>query len=1067
MTITAGSLIVATGNGSNNQTTLAAVTTAALTAGQFAIAIFATDNTITTDVQTDDVCSGITDTDSGSWSKIGSFTNGQGGALLGVTVQVWLRQPGPALASGGTITFTLMNTANRDATACTVYSFNCDTDQILPETLTGTFTQIVDGGTLTSAAALAPTSAAGERLRIRACGCDFNVATNLTPTSGWTVMNTACSDTAGATPAAEIMALGEYVISTTVNHSSDPTHATSSDWASVYVVVEEVIIGDLRGTFNVTGAVTNPTNMTGSVPVAIGDLIFVVWDQAAAISSTGVTDNLGNSYTAQNAGTDTGGLTGKTFYSIATVAGTLTQISTAFSSTGSSCSAVAGVFKGPFSAIDANPANNSDTTSPFSCPATGTLAQAAELIIAWGAHNGGVTSATAPNTLAVQAVSATFRSVLGYQKVAATTTVTPEFTATVGADTPVWGTASFKVFSGVDHQATLVLAATSTLLANALEYIPASAVLSADSSLAVDASIIAAVEEASSVLATTSTLQINTFVQRIASAVLNATSALAANGLEYSPATAKLSAGSSLIVSSFQYLVSNAVVAATGNLIANGLTLSPSTTTVVLAATSTLTVNALEYNVAASVLNATSTLTVNALEYNVVSAVLNATSSLIAKGSVSSKATVVLAGTSTIAAQATIPNQPNLWQHTVVIAPQINVIASTRQIQLAASVWNLTSALAASASLRLPASARLPLTSALVVDTTTRFLYFGTSVFSLGSALVATAILRELAKAVLAGTSSLSSDAYISGRITCDATLPLRSSVTVSANVKTLAKAVLSSTSNLTVATKIYRPAISIFAGTSSLSTNAKNYKPASVSLVFTTTLSISTGVVHQISAVAVLAATSTLTANITPRPLISANIALAGVSTLRIDSGIVHQLLGSAILPLGSGLRASAIPRLMASITLAVTSRFIANGTQRIPLQATANLIAVSSLSATAKQFLKAQAIYKLASTLVVTTTQRWAAFSRLSGTSTLRGKALQRLIGQSRLPLNSQFTIHLAVDYIRCDIRISSNIKIDAIVHVPPPSPWLRRVGLQGDKKKTPLQANVAPKQYSDADI
>lgn len=239
MAITAGSTIVSTGNSGNNQSSLVATAGSAVTANtQFLVAIFSTDNDATTDVTTDNVVSGVTDQGGGTWEKLGSFTNGQGAAQAGVTVQLWVRQPGPALNSGQTITFALNNSAARDATAVTIRSFNCASGAtITADSLTGTSTQAIDANTLTSGAALAPTSGAGERLRVRACGCESNVSTNITPTASWTAFATGLSGT--GTAATECMALGEYIISTTTNQSSDPTHATSGDWASFYVALKE------------------------------------------------------------------------------------------------------------------------------------------------------------------------------------------------------------------------------------------------------------------------------------------------------------------------------------------------------------------------------------------------------------------------------------------------------------------------------------------------------------------------------------------------------------------------------------------------------------------------------------------------------------------------------------------------------------------------------------------------------------------------------------------------------------------------------------------------------------
>lgn len=200
---------------------------------------------------------------------------------------------------------------------------------------------------------------------------------------------------------------------------------------------------------------TNPAVASSSgIAVSVGDLIIAVFGENTSLTVGTVTDNLGNTYTAQNAGTDAGAATGRAYYSIATVGGTLTSVSATATASGDDAVAVAQAFEGPFAAspLDANPANvSNDTTSPYTCPSTGTLTQADELIIAWFvgtlARN---VSATSPNLLAqsiVSTVPGTGGSVcvgLGYQVVSSTSAVAPEFTTSGSQTSTVLGTMSFK-----------------------------------------------------------------------------------------------------------------------------------------------------------------------------------------------------------------------------------------------------------------------------------------------------------------------------------------------------------------------------------------------------------------------------------------------------------------------------------------------------------------------------------------------------------------------------------------------------------------------------------------------
>lgn len=206
--------------------------------------------------------------------------------------------------------------------------------------------------------------------------------------------------------------------------------------------------GELLGTLQANNN-TIPTNFsaTGSVPVSVGDLIVSVVCQQTALTVTGVTDNLGNTYTAQNAGTDAGAVTGRVFYSIVTTGGTLTSVTAACTTSANDGVHIVGVFKGQFSSIDANVANiTSDVTSPFSAPSSGTLAQASEVVIAWGVGNHSTSwSATSPNLLAIQlANSTTIKAALGYQTVSSTSAVAPAFTAGSNPTNAVLGTLSFR-----------------------------------------------------------------------------------------------------------------------------------------------------------------------------------------------------------------------------------------------------------------------------------------------------------------------------------------------------------------------------------------------------------------------------------------------------------------------------------------------------------------------------------------------------------------------------------------------------------------------------------------------
>lgn len=125
--------------------------------------------------------------------------------------------------------------------------------------------------------------------------------------------------------------------------------------------------GGVKGTLSgAAAAITNPFSATGSVVVAVGDLIVaVLGERAAAVTVTAVTDNLGNTYTAVNAGTAATSAAGRAFYSIVTTAGTLTSANAAATASTNDVAFAVVVYEGPYavSPRDVAPANTTFTAS--------------------------------------------------------------------------------------------------------------------------------------------------------------------------------------------------------------------------------------------------------------------------------------------------------------------------------------------------------------------------------------------------------------------------------------------------------------------------------------------------------------------------------------------------------------------------------------------------------------------------------------------------------------------------------------------------------------------------------
>lgn len=193
--------------------------------------------------------------------------------------------------------------------------------------------------------------------------------------------------------------------------------------------------GDLRGTLTGSAAsIPNPFSATGSVAVSVGDLIFGTVSQQTNLTATDtVTDNLGNTYTFVNAGTDAGTVTIRSFYSRVTTAGTLTSVDVPTTSSTNDASIVVAVIEGPFltSPLDANPANVTDSLNPFVTAATGTLAQASEVVMgAIALANNQTISTTSPAVIS-GTVARNNASVGQSRKVvSSTSSVDIEFTGT-------------------------------------------------------------------------------------------------------------------------------------------------------------------------------------------------------------------------------------------------------------------------------------------------------------------------------------------------------------------------------------------------------------------------------------------------------------------------------------------------------------------------------------------------------------------------------------------------------------------------------------------------------------
>lgn len=195
------------------------------------------------------------------------------------------------------------------------------------------------------------------------------------------------------------------------------------------------------GAPNSAGVVTD----TALAGVGVGDLIFVVASEINANTSVSCSDNLGNTYTPINGGTN-GTINNKAFYSIVTTAGNATP-SVVGTTSGNAYVIAAAAYKGPFTAspLDVNPSTLNDSADPMVTNASGTLSQADELVIGYFSALASSAHTITPSGADVDAhrISGSNEAVITSTVVSATTSLTMGLTVG-GALATVCGIATFK-----------------------------------------------------------------------------------------------------------------------------------------------------------------------------------------------------------------------------------------------------------------------------------------------------------------------------------------------------------------------------------------------------------------------------------------------------------------------------------------------------------------------------------------------------------------------------------------------------------------------------------------------
>ncbi|MDP2131970.1 MAG: hypothetical protein Q8J79_14005 [Erythrobacter sp.] len=230
MAITTGGNAGTAGIGVSS-TSLALTTTSLISAAQFAILGVSTDNSTTADGASNNHVSITGGT--GTWTKLGEYTNGNGAAAAGVTVSQWLFVPSAdnAIDTVFTVNFAA---AVVDKTAG-IWRFNYDNTKGLRQiTEAAPVLNGVDAVAGFGSVAYSGLPATA-RLYVRAMGKEANTTTGITPTAGFTGM----SNSRSRNNTLAVIQRGEFKIATSTGETSNPTLAVVGDTAGVFNAIEE------------------------------------------------------------------------------------------------------------------------------------------------------------------------------------------------------------------------------------------------------------------------------------------------------------------------------------------------------------------------------------------------------------------------------------------------------------------------------------------------------------------------------------------------------------------------------------------------------------------------------------------------------------------------------------------------------------------------------------------------------------------------------------------------------------------------------------------------------------
>lgn len=208
-------------------------------------------------------------------------------------------------------------------------------------------------------------------------------------------------------------------------------------------------IASMAATAN--ASTSSSVSVSSCVDVSVGDVIVIVVSEnnATEASFSSFADNIGNTYSARSASYSTPD-SYQVFTSIVSVAGRLSDVTGTRATSSGSFTIVGTVFRGPYSAVDKDIAVVSDTTSPHTGPATGTLNLADELVVyPLGSYAGSASHAFVPsspmkNAICFLRTNNTTLASIGYNVVSSTSSVQYTFTNSGTLDSVLIGAITFK-----------------------------------------------------------------------------------------------------------------------------------------------------------------------------------------------------------------------------------------------------------------------------------------------------------------------------------------------------------------------------------------------------------------------------------------------------------------------------------------------------------------------------------------------------------------------------------------------------------------------------------------------